>query len=103
MMPIVYFHMFNFLHNPVYLEKKNCINEIFTIYDISLEMGWLGIVIMLLLDGKCRIKADSQSDARHCVTLICKMHKFFTKKRRGGGFLDDQMQECNAEERMDRI
>ena len=48
-------------------------------------MGWLGIVIMLLLDGKCRIKADSQSDARHCVTLICEIHKFFTKKRRGGG------------------
>ena len=54
MMPIVYFHMFNFLHNPVYLEK-NCNDEIFTIYDISLEMGWLGIVIMLLLDGKYRI------------------------------------------------
>ena len=49
------------------------------------------------------LKAGSQSDARPCVALIRKTHKFITKKGGGGGVLDDQTQERNAGERKDRI
>ena len=52
-----------------------------------------------------RLKAGSQSDARPCVTLIRKMHKFIAKKV--GGFLTirrkNTTQKHNARGRKDRI
>ena len=42
-------------------------------------------VKIVSVDHMLTLKAGSQSDTRHCVTLIREMHKFITKK--AGDFL----------------
>ena len=45
-----------------------------------------------------KLKADSQSDARPCVTLIRETHKFITKKV---GVLDDVRTQSRGMQRWD--
>ena len=49
------------------------------------------------MDTLC-LKVGSQSDARPCVALICKMQNFIIK-----AFFDNLTQERNAKEHKDRI